>query len=105
MAEWFKTHVELLYISGSGVCALLMTLLRNGGFTTKDMTSRLTEAAMCSMLGSALSIVGISYFHMDVHLSIPIGTFVGFLGTGFIKSLIKGYMSSINERNKTNEDK
>lgn len=92
MIEWAKSHIEVLYIVGSGACALVMTMLRNGGFTTKDLTTRITEGFMCSMLGSALSIVGISYFQMDVHLSIPIGTFVGFLGTSFIKTMIKGYI-------------
>ena len=94
MLNFLKSHAEMLYVAGSGLCALVMTLLRNGGFTTKDLMSRVTEGAMCSMLGSALSIIGISYFKMDVHLSIPIGTFVGFLGTGFIKTLIKGYVTN-----------
>lgn len=94
MSDWLKDHAGLCYMALGCVCGWVMAMLRSGGFTTKDLRSRITDACMCSMLTSALWLVGTYYFHIADELAIPIGTFIGFLGTDFVRLLIKGYIKT-----------
>ncbi len=92
--EWFKEHAGYAYMIVGCICAWVMAMLRSGGFTTKDLRSRLTEACMCSMLTSALWFISTGYLHLDDRLVIPIGTFVGFLGTYFVRTIIDGLVKN-----------
>lgn len=45
-------------------------MLRSGGFTGKNLRMRLSEAFMCSMLLSALTIIALHHFDVTVMLDI-----------------------------------
>lgn len=94
MLDWIKEHIPFVYMGIGCVCGWCMAMLRSGGFTTRDFRSRVADATMCSMLTSALCYISTVYFHLDDRLAIPIGTFVGFLGTDFIRIVIKTIFKS-----------
>ena len=99
MTDWIKDHIPLVYMGIGCICGWIMAMLRSGGFTTRNFQSRVTDATMCSMLTSALCYVSTVYFHLDDRLAIPIGTFIGFLVTDFIRICIKTFV-----KRKINED-
>lgn len=90
----FKTNPELYYTTAGGVMAFVMALLRSGGFTKKRLAVRLTDACMCSMLSSAITLFCVEYWGLSYVYGVPIGTFVGFVGTDFISTLIKGWVAA-----------
>lgn len=84
-----EEHPEIFYLSGSGLSGFVMALLRTGGFTRKNLRMRLAEAFMCSMLSSAIT-MGAHTYGLSYEWAIPIGTFVGFVGTDIIRALLVG---------------
>lgn len=69
---------------------------------------RLSEAFMCSMLSSALTIMALHHFDVTEYIALPISVFCGFLGTDFIKSLLLGvieYKSIKIKRDSKDENK
>ena len=92
MVDWLKEHIPLVYMAIGCLCGWCMAMLRSGGFSTRNFRSRVADATMCSMLTSALCYVSTVYFHFDDRMAIPIGTFIGFLGTDFIRISINAYI-------------
>lgn len=92
MRQFLAKSPELIYLTAGGIMAFVMSLLQSGGFTRKNLAVRLSEAVMCSMLSSSITIGSNVWFGWSYELSTPIGAFVGFVGTDFIRALIKGFI-------------
>ena len=104
MFTFIKEHDILSYSFLCGVCAFLMAFLRTGGFTTRNLSARLTEMCMCSMISGTSGVFLLRYFSVPVEILLPIGTAIGYLGTDFYKSLIKSIIESkINSKVNNNE--
>lgn len=84
---------ELAYFAIGGVSAFVMAIFRTQKWTRKRFAMRLVEGVMCSMLSSAISIGIVQYFDVSFIWSIPIGTFMGFIGTDLIHMVIVGLIT------------
>ncbi len=71
----------------------IVAWIRENQAKVKSRSARVAEAAMCACLSSALGQMGVYMFDMHPELSMLAGTFCGFLGTDYIKSLIQSYIS------------
>ena len=104
MRSYFKDYREIYYLTVGGFMAFFMALMRTGGFTRRHLTMRCSEAIMCSMLASAITISSNVWFAWPYELGTPIGAFVGFIGTDFIRIIIKGYVRSRTVKTKENQN-
>lgn len=105
MKNFFEHNSIFTYIIGGSVAAFIMAMLRSGGFTRKNLRIRLSEAFMCSMLSSALTIIALHHFDVTEYVALPISIFCGFLGTDFIKSILVGWIEYKNIKISKREDK
>lgn len=94
MRQFLAKSPELFYLGLGSIMAFVMAMLRSGGFTRRDILVRLSEACMCAMMSSAISIGANVWLDWSYELSTPIGTFIGFIGTDFLRTLIKGFVLS-----------
>lgn len=104
MKNFLENNSFFAYILGGSVAAFIMAMLRSGGFSKKNLRMRLSEAFMCSMLSSALTIMALHHFDVTEYIALPISVFCGFLGTDFIKSLLVGWIEYKNIRIKKEND-
>lgn len=87
--ELLKENGEVVYSLASGLCAFVMAFLRTGGFTRKDLSTRITECFMCSMISATSGLFIMNYFNLSVEVLLPLGTAIGYIGTGCITGLVK----------------
>lgn len=106
MKSFFEENSEVVYLGAGSFFAFCMALLRSAKYTKKHFITRLTEALMCSMLASALVIGLVEYFHVSFIWAIPVGTFIGFVGTDFIHAVIVGLVEyhALKNQGKLNKD-
>ena len=90
----FANGPEVFYLGIGSLIAFFMALLRTGGLTRRNLAVRTSEALMCSMLSSSITIGSNVWLGWSYELSTPIGAFVGFVGTEFLRSLLKGFLIS-----------
>ena len=95
--EFLERNGEAVYSVGSGLCAFIMAFLRTGGLTIRHLSTRITECFMCSMISSTSGLFIMRFFNLPIEVLLPLGTAVGYIGTGCITATIKRWL-----KNKTN---
>lgn len=88
--EYIFNTPELFYLSTGVLSSFLMAIMRS---KKNRFISKLAEGLTCSMLSSALIVISEYYLKLPFELSLPIGTFVGFLGSDYISQTLKGVIS------------
>lgn len=104
MKTYFEENSEVVYLGAGSLFAFLMAFLRSAKYTKKHFRTRATEGVMCAMLGSAITMGITEYWNLSNFWAMPIGIFIGFLGTDFIHAVIIGlveyYSLKVKEKNK-----
>lgn len=87
MAWWsdYTPHVPLLIGAGS---AGVMAGLRVYAKSSMSRAAKLAEAATCSGLSTAISETCTLYLGWSTDCAVPIGVFVGWLGTNTLRTLL-----------------
>ena len=97
--EYIFNTPELFYLSTGVLSSFLMAIMRS---KKNRFISKLAEGLTCSMLSSALIVISEYYLKLPFELSLPIGTFVGFLGSDYISQTLKGVISKKVEKDDNN---
>lgn len=105
MKSFFENNPVVAYLLGGSLASFIMALLRSGGFTRKNFRVRLSEAFMCSMLSSSLTMVAIHHFDANEYIAMPISVFCGFLGTDYLRALLIGFIEWLKSYFNINTDK
>ena len=97
--EYIFNTPELFYLSTGVLSSFLMAIMRS---KKNRFISKLAEGLTCSMLSSALIVISEYYLKLPFELSLPIGTFVGFLGSDYIAQTLKGVILKKVEKDDNN---
>ncbi len=74
--------------------AFIVAFLRQKQRQIKSFSTCVSEAAMCAFLSTGLGQFAVYAFDFKPEISMFIGTFMGFLGTDYIRILIRLYIRS-----------
>ena len=96
--DFFTVHYAGFCILGGGVMSFIVALLRQKKAQIKPLSVCVSEALLCAFLSSGIAQVAIYLFDMRPESSMFIGTFCGFLGTDFLKSVLKGLIEDYANR-------
>lgn len=77
------------------VMAFTMAVLRCLRFEHRDKSMMFIEAGMCTMITLSVSIGAKTTWDIPYNWSIPVGVFIGFIGTSFIHMLIKRFIMTV----------
>lgn len=83
---------EIFFLLGGSCAAFVMALMRSLRYTRKQLSMRVVEALMCSMLTTAFAMGLKSFWGVSYEWAIPMGTMIGFLGTDFIRAIVAGLL-------------
>lgn len=96
--DFFTVHYVGVCILGGGVMSFIVALLRQKQAKIKPFSVCVSEALLCAFLSSGIAQVAIYFFSMRPESSMFIGTFCGFLGTDFLKSLLRSLIENYANR-------
>ena len=92
MYEWLQHQTygpELICLTGGGVAAFMMALLRSFSLNRKTFCMRVADALMLSMfLLSLLIIIGHGFNFWDMWWAVVLGTFAGYFGLAGLHQII-----------------
>lgn len=80
---------ELLFLLFGSVSAFFMALLRCLSFDRRNVVMVITEAFMCTMITLSIAIGAKTTWSVSYSWSVPVGVFVGFIGTNLIHAIVK----------------
>lgn len=86
--SWWTEYTPHVPLIAGAVAGGVMAWLRN--FSNKQMTraAKLAEAATCAGLSTAISEACTLYLSWPENWAVPIGVFVGWLGTDTLRSAL-----------------
>lgn len=80
---------ELLFLLFGSVSAFFMALLRCLSFDRRNAVMIITEAFMCTMITLSIAIGAKTTWNVSYSWSVPVGVFIGFIGTNLVHAVIK----------------